>query len=140
MGLTRFDFSFPTFSKALSTAKCVSEVIKIFCFGFSVYDRPEIKKYKDQAEIDILKHLLKEREAFYLISISQGLNPKISLSKFGVDSITTGIKYQYINTQFIGYDVRKITGLDIHDISDSFGLRRQYRSFSSIHDQAFQSF
>lgn len=90
--------------------------------GLFVYDKPGEKKYKDIAEVDILHVLLKDREAFHLLSIDKGANPQIALTDSGLESIVTKTKYQYYNAPFTGYVVNKFKGIAYTEILNSFDI------------------
>ncbi len=100
--------------------------------GFSVYDKPEEKKYKDQAEVDVLHQLLKDREAFYLLRIENGANPQIALTDSGLESIDTKKKYQYYNALFSGYFVNKFKGIAYTEILSSFEILPEIRDLRKV--------
>jgi len=107
--------------------------------GLSVYDKPEERKYKDQAEIDILNHLLKEREDFYLLKMEVGSNPILELTELGLESITTKIKYQYFNTRFTGYTVNKFKGIPYTEVIDTFGVSPDFGDLRKVKNDEINS-
>jgi len=90
--------------------------------GFCVYDDPLRKKYKDQAEVDILTKIIQKRAEYHLLETTNEKNPLITLTATGSNVTSTKIKFQYANSLFTGFAVKKFNGLTTNQILYSFEL------------------